>query len=53
MNNNITEYFLKKILFIYLERGEGKEKRGRETSMCGCLPGGPQWGPGSQPRQVT
>ena len=39
--NFIYFYFLNsflKILFIYfLERGEGERKRGRETSMCGCL----------------
>ena len=30
--------FLKKILFIYFWReGKGGRKRGRETSMCGCL----------------
>ena len=39
--------FLKKTLF--LERGE---KRGRETSMCGCLSCAPYWGPGQQPRHA-
>ena len=30
--------FLKKILFIYFWReGKGDRKRGRETSVCGCL----------------
>ena len=36
------------ILFIFLERGEGRE-RGRETSMCGCLSLAPNWGPGPNP----
>ena len=26
-----------KILFIYVKEGEGRRKRGRETSMYGCL----------------
>ena len=35
----ITIFFLKKrfYLFIFRERGKGGRKRGRETSMCGCL----------------
>ena len=37
--------------FLFLERGEGKEKE-RETSMCGCLSSTPYWGPGPQPRHV-
>ena len=39
----------KKILS--LNRGEGR-KRGRETSVCGCLSCAPYWGPGPQPRRV-
>ena len=40
---NIAKYvllgfFFLKILFIYfLESGEGKRKRRRETPMCGCV----------------
>ena len=51
---NVRNYlFLKKISFIFLERGEGKEKgEGRETSTCGCLSCAPHWGPGPQPRHV-
>ena len=41
-----------KILFIYLERGKGGRKRGREISMCGCLSRGPHWGPGPEPRHM-
>ena len=41
-----------KMLFIlFLDRGEGR-KKGRETSMCGCLSSAPYWGPGPQPRHV-
>ena len=29
--------FFFKILFIYFREGNGGKKRGRETSMCGCL----------------
>ena len=47
----IAILFLKKILFIYRQRGKEGE-RGRETSMCGCLSGTPYWGPGLQPRHV-
>ena len=38
-------------LFIFSERKVGR-KRGRETSMCGCLLCAPYWGPGQQPRHV-
>ena len=45
--------FLKNVLFIYFYReGKGVRKRGRETSMCGCLSRAPYWGPGLQPRHV-
>ena len=48
-------FFFKKKYFIYLflERGKWRRKRGRETSMCGCLctiPIGVRLG--SQPRHV-
>ena len=42
---------LLKILFIFRE-GKGGRKRGRKTSMCGCLPLTSYWGPGLQPRHV-
>ena len=38
--------------FIYFREGRGGRKRGRETSMCGCLSHAPYWGPGRQPRHV-
>ena len=47
----VMNYFIfLKILFIFRERG--KRKRGKETSMCGCLSHTPYWGPGPQPRYV-
>ena len=42
----------KYVIYLFSKRGEGKEKRGRETSVCGRLSHGPQWGPDSQPRCV-
>ena len=42
-------YVYIKILFIYFWRGE---KRGKETSMCGCLSHTCNWGPGTRPRHV-
>ena len=42
-----------KILFIYfLRQGIGRRKRGRETSVCGCLLCALYWGPDLQPRHV-
>ena len=29
--------FFKDFIYLCLERGEGERKRGKETSMCGCL----------------
>ena len=50
-------FFLMHILIIFqrvylFSEREGKEKRGRETSMCGCLSDAPYWGLGPQPRHV-
>ena len=36
-------------IYLFLERGEGGRKRGRETSTCGRLPCGPHWGPSHNP----
>ena len=44
--------FFFNFIYLFLERGEGGRKRGRETSMCGCLLSTPNWGPGLQPRHV-
>ena len=43
-------FFIKKY-FIYLlfRKGKGRRKRGRETSVCGCLLCTPNWTPGSNP----
>ena len=38
-------------IFIFRE-GKGERKRGRETSMCGCLLSVPYWGSGQQTRHV-
>ena len=46
--------FFKKLLiclFIFREM-KGGRKRGRETSVCGCLSHAPYWGPGLQPRHA-
>ena len=43
--------FFKDFIYLFSERGEGR-KRGRETSMCGCLSHAPYWGPGLKPRHV-
>ena len=48
--DNGINIFLK-ILFIFRERKRGR-KRGRETSVCGCLLRPHYWGPGPQPRHV-
>ena len=44
-------FFLRFYLFIFRE-GKGGRKRGRETSLCGCLLHTPYWGLGPQPRHV-
>ena len=44
-------FFSFKILFIFRE-GKGGRKRGRKTSMCGCLLHALNWGPDLQPRHV-
>ena len=47
------DFLFFKILFIYFQReGKGGRKRGRTTSMCGCPPHAPHWGPGLQPRHM-
>ena len=35
-------YFSKDFIYLFLERGE-ERKRGRETSVCGCLLHTPYW----------
>ena len=44
--------FLKILFILFLDTEEGREKRRRETSMCGCLSHIPYWEPGLQPRPV-
>ena len=50
-NGMFTVLFLRFYLFIFREGKRGR-KRGRETSVCGCLLHAPYWGPGLQPRHV-
>ena len=48
---NYLYFFM--ILFIYFQREEkGGRKKGRETSMCGCLLCARNWGPGLEPWHV-
>ena len=44
--------FLNDFIYLFLDRGEGKEKERGKTSMCGCLSSTPYRGPGLQPRHV-
>ena len=44
--------FFKDFIYLFLERGGGKEKKREKTSMCDCLLHAPSWGPGLQPRHV-
>ena len=44
--------FFKDFIYLFLERGKGERKRGRETSVCGCLSCAPHWEPGLQPRHL-
>ena len=39
-------------IYLCLERGTGREKERRETSMYGCLSSVLHWGPDTQPRHV-
>ena len=54
---NSSYLFLKKILFIFRERGSEREREGekhwcaRDTSI-GCLLHAPNWGPSPQPKHV-
>ena len=50
---SLAHSFLKKhFIYLVLERGKGRRKRGRETSMCSCLSCTPYGGHGPQPRHV-
>ena len=48
-NSNTDGVIFKKTLFIFRE-GKGGRKRGRETSMCGCLSCTPNWGTWPSPQ---
>ena len=43
--------FFEDFIYLLLE-WKGERKRGKETSMCGCLSRAPYWGPGPLPRHV-
>ena len=43
--NTSGDFIILKILFIYFREGKRERKRGRETSMCGCLLRSPYRGP--------
>ena len=49
--NLIPSIFLQYFIYLFLE-GEGREKNGRETSMCCCLLSPLHRWPGLQPRHV-
>ena len=49
---SIKGLFFKDFIYLFLETGEGREKRGRETSIHDCLLCAPYWGPGPKPRHV-
>ena len=44
--------FFKDFIYLFLREGRSGRKRGRETSMCGCLLCAPYWGRGLRPRHV-
>ena len=45
--------FLKRFYsFVFEREGKGGGRRGRETSVCGCLLCATYWRPGLQPRHV-
>ena len=49
----LKELFIYVCMYVFIFReGKGWKKRGRETSMCGCLSRAPYWGPGLKPRHV-
>ena len=39
-------------IYLFLEKGDSREREGEKTSMCGCLSRTRYWGPGLQPRHV-
>ena len=49
---NCSVQFFKKILFIYILRGGGREKGEGEKHQCVVASHVAPWGPGPQPRHV-
>ena len=48
----VGSFIFSDFIYLFLERGEGREKRGRETSAYVCLSCAPNWEPGPQPRHM-
>ena len=46
-------FFKKDFISLFFREGKGERKRGRETSVGGCLLHAPYWGPGLKPRHVS
>ena len=44
--------FFRDFIYLFVERGEGREKERERNIICGCLLHAPYWGPGLQPRHV-
>ena len=55
IENSTSIYFLKYVVYLFLEREEGEGKE-RETLICetliGCLSHAPNQGPALQPRDM-
>ena len=51
LKQQLKKTFSKDFKYLFLERGEEKEKGVTETSI-GCLSHTPNWGPGLPPRHV-
>ena len=48
----ILSFFFFLRFYLFLERGEGREKELERNIMCDCLLHAPTWGPGPKPRHV-
>ena len=49
---NFISHFFKDFIYLFFRERGREGKRGRETSVCGCLFHAPYWGLGLQPRHV-
>ena len=48
----LSFFFFLDFIYLFSERGKGRRKRGRETSLYGCLSHASHWTSGLQPRHV-